>query len=122
MPPGDPAGPAPDTPDPALDTLVQSEARRLAAESRLQANPALLAEGWERRFVIEGARVAEYVRLYESLGFEVIAEPVHAEGAQDDCTDCRIIAFLEFRLIYTRAKQSNAARTPPAHPIDPRQA
>jgi hypothetical protein len=80
--------------------------RALPAETRLQADPARVAEGWEPRFVIEGARVADLVRLYESLGFEVIAEPVRAEEAMDDCTDCRLVALLDFRMIYTRARST----------------
>lgn len=63
---------------------------------------ARLAEGWERRFVVEGGRVAEYVSLYESLGFEVVTVPVSPEDAIAECTDCRVVGLLQFRLIYTR--------------------
>ena len=82
-------------------------------------DPARLGEGWERRFVIERSRVADHVRLYESLGFEVIAEPARPEEAGIDCTDCRIIALLDFRVIYTRARQSQAAPTSPDQPAAP---
>ena len=112
MPARDPDDPAPDRPEPARDSISPAEARRLAAESWLQADPERLAEGWERRFVIEGARAADFLRLYESLGFEVIAEPVRADDAGEDCHDCRIVALLDFRMIYTRARRAGT-RTPP---------
>lgn len=113
MPARDRDDPAPDRPEPARDTVSPAEVRRLAAESWLQADPARLAEGWERRFVIEGARAADFVRLYESLGFDVIAEPVRADDAGEDCHDCRIVALLDFRMIYTRARRADVTRTPP---------
>ena len=116
MPARDRDDPAPDRPEPARDAVLPvspAEARRLAAESWLQADPARLAEGWERRFVVEGARAADFVRLYESLGFEVVAEPVHADDTAQDCHDCRIVALLDFRMIYTRASRAGVTRTPP---------
>jgi EAL domain-containing protein (putative c-di-GMP-specific phosphodiesterase class I) len=48
--------------------------------------------------------VGDIVRLYESLGFDVLAEAVPAEDAGDDCRDCRIIALQGFRTIYTRPR------------------
>ena len=79
-------------------------------EIPIRSDPARLADGWERRFVIEGARVADYVRLYESLGYDVVADRVRAEAALDDCTDCRMLALLDFRVIYTRARSADSAR------------
>jgi hypothetical protein len=109
MPPADPLGPGPSESEPAPEAPAQTEARRRAAESRLEADPARLADGWERRFVIEGPRAADLVRLYESLGFEVVADPVRAEDAAEDCNDCRVVALLDFRMIYTRVKRAGGA-------------
>jgi hypothetical protein len=80
----------------------------------IEPNPARLAEGWEPRFVIEALRVADFVRLYEALGFEVITEPLRTEGTRDDCADCCIQALLNFRRIYTRARGSTGRGAAPS--------
>jgi hypothetical protein len=63
---------------------------------------ALLADGWERRFMADAARAKEAVELYASLGFEVRAEPVRREDIADDCEDCQLVTLLKFATIYTR--------------------
>lgn len=68
----------------------------------IEPDPARLADGWTRRFVVEGRRAREFVDLYESLGFEVAEDPVRREQVTGDCDDCRIALLLEFRTIYTR--------------------
>jgi hypothetical protein len=55
--------------------------------------------------VVEGRRVREYVDLYDSLGFEVAADPVRREQVTGDCDDCRIALLLEFKTIYTRLRR-----------------
>jgi hypothetical protein len=65
-------------------------------------DPRRVAEGWTRRFVVEARRVEEYIRLYESLGFEVCADPVPPDQVAEECGDCRAALLLEFRTIYTR--------------------
>jgi len=87
-----------------LASIVREEAIRAHAQAEIAPDPARLAEGWERRFVVEGRRVPEYVDLYESLGFEVAADPVRREQVADECDDCRIALLLEFRTIYTRPR------------------
>jgi hypothetical protein len=100
--------PAEDPPRPprhdtgAIDALLRAEAARSAASARLEADPARLAAGWERRFVIEARRAEECVRLYQALGFEVASDPVRGDDLVDDCTDCALVAQLDFRMIYTR--------------------
>ena len=94
-----------DPPASPVEAFARSEAHRLAAQARLRADPARLAEGWERRFVIEGRRAEDCVRLYESLGFDVIADPVRAEDVAEDCTDCGLLAQFEFRMLYTRPRR-----------------
>lgn len=66
------------------------------------ADPRLVSEGWESRFVGQGARLEEMTRLYRSLGFDVLEVPLTAEMLGDDCADCRLVVMLGFRLIYTR--------------------
>ncbi|HEX7078160.1 MAG TPA: hypothetical protein VF363_07055 [Candidatus Eisenbacteria bacterium] len=87
-----------------LAAVVRGEALRAHAESRIRSDPARIADGWERRFVVEARRVEEYVRLYESAGFEVAADPVRADQAEEACGDCRVVLALQFRVVYTRRK------------------
>lgn len=93
-----------------LSAAVRAEAARAAAEARIRPDPARLAAGWERRFVVEARRVEEYVRLYESAGFEVAADPVSPEQVEEECGDCRLLLELEFQTIYTRSPSGDARR------------
>jgi hypothetical protein len=86
----------------SLGSIVGQEARRMLSEAGLHGDPALLAEGWERRFMTDGARVGEVVALYEELGYEVRTEPVRREDVADDCEDCQLLMLLKFATIYTR--------------------
>ena len=56
-------------------------------EAQLLPDPVLTAQGWERRFVADGARAKEAIDLYQQLGFEVRAEPVGSAELGDDCDD-----------------------------------
>ena len=72
------------------------------SEPVIRPDPARIAEGWEPRFVVEARRVPEYVDLYASLGFEVLADPVRRDHVAPSCSDCRVAILLDFRTIYTR--------------------
>ena len=85
-----------------LASIVREEALRALAQTQIAADQARLAEGWERRFVVEARRAPEYLELYALLGFEVCADPVRREQVADQCDDCRIALLMEFRTIYTR--------------------
>lgn len=87
-----------------LSRMVEEEAKRVLSEAELSADPALVAEGWERRFVTDGRRATEAVDLYEELGYEVRAEPVKQEQLENDCEDCQLIVLMQFKTIYTRKK------------------
>jgi len=89
-----------------LSRMVEEEARRVLSEAELTADPALVAEGWERRFVTDGRRATEVIDLYEELGYEVRAEPVREEELENDCEDCQLIVLMQFKTIYTRKKDS----------------
>lgn len=97
-----------------LRFVVQGEARRLLSEEQIEANPARLAEGWERRFIADGARAEEMMRLYRELGFEVLAEPIEPEHVTDECEACWLVRRLHFQMIYTRKRE------PPARPATSR--
>lgn len=85
-----------------LSRLVEEEARRVLSETQLEADPVLVAEGWERRFVTDARRAEEVTELYEDLGYEVRAEPVRPEELENECEDCQLILLMQFKTIYTR--------------------
>ena len=93
MPPDD--RPTPRRPEPASASRGIFEADNIA-------DPAMLAEGWESRFVAQGPRLEEMTRLYRSLGYEVREVPLSPKMLGEECTDCRLVALLQFKLIYTR--------------------
>ncbi|MEK7667286.1 MAG: hypothetical protein AAB409_01410 [Gemmatimonadota bacterium] len=93
-----------------LSPLVEAEARRVLSEAQLAADPARVAEGWERRFIADGARAEEAIRLYEELGYEVCADPLEAGDLTGDCDDCQLLMLLGFQTIYTRRKSAGAQR------------
>jgi hypothetical protein len=99
-----PSSPGKGAPRDRIAALVREEALRVEAQAQIRPDPARLAEGWERRFVVEARRAEEYVRLYESIGYEVAADPVRREQVDEDCDDCRVVLLLDFRTIYTRAR------------------
>jgi hypothetical protein len=82
---------------------VDTPTPRLPAFER-PANPKLVNEGWERRFMADGKRLNEYIELYTSLGFEVHTETVQPEEIGPECTDCRLIICRQFVTLYTRKR------------------
>jgi hypothetical protein len=98
--------PDPDDEDTAgrLAPIIGQEAHRVLSERQLQADPKLVAEGWERRFITDSRRTQEVIDLYRELGFEIHLEPVQVEQFDDDCQDCALVAFLKFVTVYTRKK------------------
>jgi hypothetical protein len=67
-------------------------------------DPVLLAEGWERRAMVEPARIVEFTELYESLGFEVLAQKLTQANFGSTCAGCAESACLSYALIYTRKR------------------
>jgi hypothetical protein len=89
-----------------IEAVAESSARRWFADAELLPDPALVAEGWERRFTADAQRAEEAAELYSRLGYEVRLEPMHAEGIHDDCSGCHSPAVSQFKTIYTRRKVS----------------
>lgn len=85
-----------------LGLIVEGEARRVLFHAQMAPDPALLADGWERRFITDATRLREVVALYESLGFAVRAVPVQAAEVGEDCDDCQLAGLLRFHTVYTR--------------------
>lgn len=84
-----------------------------AESPRFTPDPARIAEGWTPRFAAGPDRIDEMIQLYRELGFEVVADPVRPEDAEDDCRDCRLLALARFRFIYTRPAVLDAKKPDP---------
>ena len=89
----------------SLSLIVEQEARRFFSDAQLKPDPALVAEGWQPRFIGDARQVKEATDLYTELGFEVRAEPVPVEQMGDECSDCQVLILLQFKTIYTRKKK-----------------
>ncbi|MGB8475980.1 MAG: hypothetical protein WCE61_18010 [Candidatus Acidiferrum sp.] len=89
-----------------IDSLSSGPGKRFFSDAQLQGDPALVAEGWERRFTADAQRVQEVTELYSQLGYEVRAESVQSDELKDDCEDCRSLIVSNFKTIYTRRKKT----------------
>lgn len=87
-----------------IEASLGSSLDRALSPGQLQADPALAAKGWERRFTADAQRAKEAMELYEKLGYEVRAEPVRPQELDDDCEDCGTVVSFHFLAIYTRKK------------------
>jgi hypothetical protein len=85
-----------------LSGVVEAEARRMLSEAQLAPDPERIAAGWERRFITDAVRTPEVVALYESMGYEVAADPIRRDDLPDGCDDCQLAQVLGFRTVYTR--------------------
>jgi hypothetical protein len=70
-----------------------------------------MSQGWEKRFVADEPRLSEMKELYESIGFEVLLEPLPpkeelATCAESGCTACLDMDPERYRTIYTRARET----------------
>ncbi|MDR2017853.1 MAG: hypothetical protein LBQ00_03105 [Syntrophobacterales bacterium] len=72
----------------------------------------LVSVGWEKKFVSMEPRLTEMAELYESLGFEVLLEPLPSKeeiadaaccGGQS-CTACFDIDRERYRTIFIRLR------------------
>jgi hypothetical protein len=69
----------------------------------------LIKAGWEKKFVTSEPRLSEMAELYESLGLEVLLEPLPPKGEVDSgsceanqCTVCFDADRDRYRTIFTR--------------------
>ncbi len=89
-----------------LSFLVEVEARQVLSDVQLRADPLRVAYGWKRRFLTDASRTKEVMELYEQLGYEVCADPVHVEDLVGACADCQLVILQNFKTIYTRRKRN----------------
>jgi hypothetical protein len=71
--------------------------------ARRRRDKGLGADGWVRRFTGSPPRLAETRELYESLGLEVLLDPLVPGELADECEGCTL-ALTMFRVIYTRPR------------------
>lgn len=67
----------------------------------------LINLGWERRFIADEPRLSEMKEMYESIGFEVLLEPLPGKEElagciEGGCTVCLDVDPNRYRIIYTR--------------------
>ena len=95
-------------------------ADRGRSDDRIAGSAERIAAGWQRRFVVDQSRVADMVRLYQSLGYETAVDPVTPGDLPGDtagdvggdaagetrmdprCGDCRLVTLHWLHVIYTR--------------------
>ena len=66
-------------------------------------DPAILADGWEPRFVADAARHREAAALYADLGFEVLSIALQLADFGAECGGCAA-GCPEFSMLYTRRR------------------
>jgi hypothetical protein len=68
------------------------------------ANPKLVAEGWQRRYMADPNQVKDAIRLYTELGFEVRTEVIQPSELSTMCGSCGLATCRAYVTIYTRKK------------------
>ncbi len=73
-----------------------------ADELSVQADPKLIAEGWERRHLVDPDRAKESVELYTAMGFEVKECTLNPADFGPMCQSCASAVCRTYVMIYTR--------------------
>ncbi len=68
------------------------------------ADAQLAAEGWQRRFMADPARLEEAIQLYTEMGFEVRSEAIQPNELSEVCGSCRAATCQAYVTIYTRKR------------------
>lgn len=90
----------PQRPSSKPSTPEGSPRRGITREAR---DAELARDGWSRRFIGSPPRLDETVQLYESLGMEVLLDPLSEEELAAECSGCTLALTL-FRAVYTRRR------------------
>lgn len=71
----------------------------------------LVGEGWTKQFCATGSRIQEATELYESMGFEVLLEPVRVEDLGcSECLEGPAAPLSDCSVIYTRPKKDGESK------------
>lgn len=68
----------------------------------LDADDALVREGWQRRYMTSKSKGEEARAMYESLGYEVTTRAPKLEEFDDGCSGCGMQSCREDVVVYTR--------------------
>jgi hypothetical protein len=68
----------------------------------VEADAALIADGWERRHFTDQERARESVAIYSTMGFEVMTRKLEASDFSAICQACALSECQTFVMIYTR--------------------
>lgn len=79
------------------------------SEEAIRSDPALIAQGWKRRYLADPPRAEEAKALYRSLGFEVRAQELNPVDFGDACAHCAEAVCGSYVLIYTRKTKVDGA-------------
>jgi hypothetical protein len=74
------------------------------AELGVRTDPALVADGWVRRYLADPERAREAVETYGAAGFEVRLEPLKPGNFAEHCQGCAAIVCRTYVVVYTRKK------------------
>ena len=77
----------------------------MSEEKPLTRDERLAREGWTKKFTCDASRVEEFMETYESIGFEVRAEPVSEDDPDLTCQVCYSGNRKNYKTIYTRPRQ-----------------
>lgn len=87
-------------------SIDRSDAATEPEWGMVKADPALVAEGWVRRHVVDPDRARESVELYRSMGYEVTVRPLIPEDFGPMCKECASAICRSLVLVYTRGTAS----------------
>ncbi len=79
----------------------------------LMTNPALAAEGWQRRYLADESRAKEAEETYRAAGFEVLLHRLKPDDFGDKCVDCAASVCASYVVVYTRRPRPQAASKKP---------
>ena len=71
----------------------------------IAADPSLLAEGWEQRYLADENRAAEARELYSALGYEVLERQLDPDDFGQGCGECPVLVVCgNYVMVYTRKR------------------
>ena len=87
-----------------------ADAAELQVSGAITADPALVAEGWEQRYLADENRAAEARELYSALGYEVLEHRLEPDDFGPGCGECPVLVVCgSYVMVYTR-KQGLAGK------------
>jgi hypothetical protein len=65
---------------------LMEKSKNSALDKKSSREEELVSHGWAKQFCATGSRIQEAAELYESMGLEVLREPLRIEDL--DCSQC----------------------------------